>query len=109
MPPVSSPTTACGAVTTAERVERLNALEISEAAAILATLPQQKAVRILDRPELHNAAAILAEMPVEHAARLLNATANDRVADIFLELDDDARAALFARLDAPDCARRSST
>lgn len=90
-----------GAVTTAERVERLNGLEIPEAAAILATLPQQKAVRILGRPELHNAAAILAEMPVEHAARLLNSTANDRVADIFHELDEDSRAILFAKLDRP--------
>ncbi|MBB4228190.1 magnesium transporter [Rhizobium mongolense] len=88
-----------GAVTTAERVERLNILDIPEAAAILATLSQQKAVRILGRPELHNAAAILAEMPVEHAARLLNATANDRVADLFHELDEDSRATLFAKLD----------
>ncbi|APO74056.1 magensium transporter protein MgtE [Rhizobium etli 8C-3] len=86
-------------VTTAERVERLNILDIPEAAAILATLPQHKAVRILGRPELHNAAAILAEMPLEHAARLLNATANDRVADLFHELDEDSRATLFAKLD----------
>lgn len=92
-----------GAVTTAERVERLNALGVVEAAGILATLPQSKAVRILGRPELHNASAILAEMPVEHAARLLNATANDRVADIFQDMDEDARATLFARLDRTTC------
>ncbi|TCU19376.1 magnesium transporter [Rhizobium sullae] len=90
-----------GAVTTAEHVERLNTLETSEAAATLAALPQLKAVRILGRPELHNAAAILAKMPVEHAARLLNAAANDRVADLFLELNEDARATLFAKLDHP--------
>jgi magnesium transporter len=88
-----------GAITTAERVERLNALEIKEAAAILATLPQQKAVRILGRPELHHAAAILTEMPVEQAARLLNGTANDRVADLFQEMDEDGRAHLFSKLD----------
>jgi magnesium transporter len=88
-----------GAITTAERVERLNGLEIKEAAAILATLPQQKAVRILGRPELHHAAAILTEMPVEQAARLLNATANDRVADLFQEMDEDGRAHLFSKLD----------
>ncbi|WP_283194946.1 magnesium transporter [Rhizobium sp. AN80A] len=92
-----------GAITTAERVERLNALEIPEAAAILATLPQQKAVRILGRPELHHAAAMLTEMPVEQAARLLNATANDRVADLFQEMDDDARAHLFSKLDRATC------
>jgi magnesium transporter len=88
-----------GAITTAERVERLSALEIKEAAAILATLPQQKAVRILGRPELHHAAAMLTEMPVEQAARLLNATANDRVADLFQEMDEDGRAHLFSKLD----------
>lgn len=92
-----------GAITTAERVERLNALEIHEAAAILATLPQQKAVRILGRPELHHAAAMLTEMPVEQAARLLNATANDRVADLFQEMDEAARAHLFSKLDRATC------
>jgi magnesium transporter len=92
-----------GAITTAERVERLNALEIPEAAAILATLPQQKAVRILGRPELHHAAAMLTEMPVEQAARLLNATANDRVADLFQEMDEAARAHLFSKLDRATC------
>ncbi|MBO9193600.1 magnesium transporter [Rhizobium sp. 16-449-1b] len=92
-----------GAITTAERVERLNALEIPEAAAILATLPQQKAVRILGRPELHHAAAMLTEMPVEQAARLLNATANDRVADLFQEMDEVARAHLFSKLDRATC------
>lgn len=92
-----------GAVTTAERVERLNALGVVEAAGILASLPQSKAVRILGRPELHNASAILAQMPVEHAARLLNATANDRVADIFQDMNESARAALFARLDRTTC------
>lgn len=88
-----------GAITTAERVERLNALGIGEASGILAALPQHKAVRILRRPELNNAAAILARMPQEDAVRLLNATANDRVADILLEMGEDVRGALVARLD----------
>jgi magnesium transporter len=88
-----------GAISTAERVERLNALDTPQAARILAALPQPKAVGVLGRPELHNASAILTEMPPEHAARLLNATANDRVADLFLEMDEDARAALVQRLD----------
>jgi len=88
-----------GAISTAERVEQLNALDIPEAARALAALPQQKAVGILSRPELHNAAAILIEMPSEQAARLLNATANDRVVDLFLEMDEATQARLFDRLD----------
>ncbi|MGO4565205.1 magnesium transporter [Rhizobium sp. 2YAF20] len=86
-------------ITTAERVERLNALDIEEAAPAIAALPLQKAVHVLSRPELHNAAAILARIPPEHAAKLLNATANDRVADIFLEMDDDVREHLVGLLD----------
>jgi magnesium transporter len=86
-------------ITTAERVERLNALDIEEAARAIAALALQKAVHVLSRPELHNAAAILALIPPEHAAKLLNATANDRVADIFLEMDDDVREHLVGLLD----------
>ncbi|MET0748652.1 MAG: magnesium transporter [Rhizobium sp.] len=86
-------------ITTAERVERLNALEVNEAAAMLATLTPQKAVHVLNQPELHNAGDIVTAMPPEVAARLLNATANDRVADILLEMDEDIRSPLVARLD----------
>jgi magnesium transporter len=88
-------------ITTAERVERLNALEVEEAATILATLTLQKAVHVLNRPELHHAADIVTAMAPDHAARLLNATANDRVADILLEMDADIRGPLVARLDTP--------
>src|ERR1700712_3915426 len=87
-------------ITTAERVERLNALEVEEAGRVLASLPQQKAVPVLSRPELHNAADIVTAIPPDQAAKLLNATANDRVADILLEMDEDARGVLVARLDA---------
>ncbi|MBO9184061.1 magnesium transporter [Rhizobium sp. E27B/91] len=86
-------------ITTAERVERLNALDVREAAATLATLSLQKAVHVLNQPELHNAADIVTAMPPEYAAKLLNATANDRVADIILEMDEDVRGDLVARLD----------
>jgi magnesium transporter len=46
---------------------------------------------------------MLTEMPVEQAARLLNATANDRVADLFQEMDETARAHLFSKLDRATC------
>jgi len=88
-------------ITTAERVERLNAVGVKEAAAILASLSLQKAVHVLNQPELHRAADILTVLPPEQAAKLLNATANDRVADILLEMDEDVRGGLVARLDMP--------
>ncbi|MBB4570318.1 magnesium transporter [Rhizobium leucaenae] len=89
------------ALTIAERVESLNALEAGEAARILAKMPEERAVRILDRPELRNAPAILEVMTNADAARLLHGMSNDRVADILLELDDDARTRLFTTLEEP--------
>jgi magnesium transporter len=46
---------------------------------------------------------MLTEMPSDQAARLLNATANDRVADLFQEMGEDARAHLFSKLDRTTC------
>ncbi|CAN7219521.1 magnesium transporter [Rhizobium rhizogenes] len=89
------------AVTIAERVEQLNAIDAKEAARILAKMPEERAVRILDRPELRNASAILEVMSNADAARLLHGMSNDRVADILLELDGGARTRLFATLDEP--------
>ncbi|HEX8044785.1 magnesium transporter, partial [Rhizobium sp.] len=89
------------AVTIAERVESLNAIDAKEAARILAKMPEERAVRILDRPELRNASAILEIMTDADAARLLHGMSNDRVADVLLELDSEARARLFATLDEP--------
>ncbi|QND49965.1 magnesium transporter [Rhizobium lusitanum] len=89
------------AVTIAERVEQLNAIDAKEAARILAKMPEERAVRILDRPELRNASAILEVMTDADAARLLHGMSNDRVADVLLELDSEARTRLFATLDEP--------
>ncbi|MCM2291946.1 magnesium transporter [Allorhizobium sp. BGMRC 0089] len=86
-------------VTTAERVEQLNALDIEEAAELLGNMPQQKALRIIARPELSHAADILAAMPVEQSAKLLKATAHDRVADIFQAMEERKRGVIFGRLD----------
>jgi magnesium transporter len=85
----------------AERVESLSALDVSEAARILAKMPEERAVRILDRPELRNASGILAVMTGSDAARLLHGMSNDRVADVLLEMDTDVRARLFTTLNEP--------
>ncbi len=87
------------AVSVTERIEQLNRLDVEEAARLLGSFPQPKALRIIARPELHDAADILAAMPVEHAVRLLKATAHDRVADIFQAMDERCRAGIFTRLD----------
>ncbi|MVA78701.1 magnesium transporter [Agrobacterium vitis] len=87
-------------VTVTDRIEQLNALDVSEAAAMLASLPQPKALRVIARPELVHAADIIAALPVDTAVRLLKATAHDRVADIFQAMDDRCRMVIFSRLDA---------
>ncbi|MBB4954443.1 magnesium transporter [Agrobacterium vitis] len=87
------------AVSITERIEQLNRLDVEEAARLLDSLPQPKALRIIARPELNDAADIIAALPSDHAVRLLKATAHDRVADIFQEMDERCRVAIFARLD----------
>lgn len=91
-------------VTVAEYVERLNTTGVNEAATVLLSLAERKAVRILSMPELQNAAAILAALPSARSSHLLKLIANDRVTDIFQSADFTTRATLFARLD-PETAR----
>jgi magnesium transporter len=86
-------------VSVSERIEQMNRLDVEEAARLLDSLPQPKALRIIARPELNDAADIIAALPSDHAVRLLKATAHDRVADIFQDMDERCRAAIFARLD----------
>ena len=84
----------------ADSIERLNALEPTDAATTAQALPLPRVVDMFDRPELHNASDIMTLLPVEFAARLLDAMADDRAADIFLELDEDVRVRLAGRLGA---------
>ncbi len=85
--------------TIAERVEALNALPAEKAAETLSRMPFEKAIKILDRPELRHAAQIIPLIEIGHATRLIHGMANDRVADVFLEMEPDERELLFARLD----------
>ncbi|WP_313615303.1 magnesium transporter [Agrobacterium sp.] len=86
-------------LTTAEHVDQLNGLDVTQAASALSTMSQPKAVAMLARPELHHAAEIITAMPVDTVTRLLNTMANDRVADLLQEMQEGERARLFSRLD----------
>jgi len=83
----------------ADNVETLNHLDLDRAAAVLAALPVERAVEVLDQPEFFAAPDIVASVPVPHAAMLLNAMAADRAADIVRLLPDDVRPAVMAVLD----------
>jgi magnesium transporter len=84
----------------ADNVEFFNTLPGDEAAALLARLPAERAVEILDQPELYAAPEIIRLLPPERAVVLLTAMAADRAADMFHLLEAPVRANLLARLDA---------
>lgn len=88
------------AVSVADRVERLNRLDVASAAKALAKMPIEEAARVLNRPELAAGPAIVSAMPTTKAARLLDAAANDRVADILAEIAEPVRAAFLGALEA---------
>lgn len=84
----------------ADGIERLNALEPTQAAATVLALPWPRVIDMFDRSELQHASTIIALLPGDDAARLLDGIADDRAADIFVELDDATRAGLAGRLGA---------
>jgi magnesium transporter len=83
----------------ADNVETLNHLDEELAAAVLAQLPAERAVEILDQPELDIAPDLVVLLPPDLASRLLGAMSADRAADIFRRLRDPERAELLRRLD----------
>ncbi len=88
------------APSTSDRIDELNALDTAEAAQLLASLPESKALAVIARPELHDAADIVAALPTAQAVKLLKGTAHDRVTDLFQSMGDAGRRnQIFARLD----------
>ena len=81
----------------ADNVEFLNTLPDEEAAALIAQLPVERAVEILDQPEFYRAPEIIELLPPERAAALLTGMAADRAADVVHLLENPA--SLLARLD----------
>jgi magnesium transporter len=83
----------------ADIVARLNEEALEDAAGVVAHLPFERAVEVLDRPELIHAAELLLELPDPLAGRILAAMSADRAAAALRELDGADRAALLSRLD----------
>jgi magnesium transporter len=81
-------------------VEALNAEAAEVAAAILLSLPHDRAVEVLDQPELDCAADIVEMLPRDRIAGYLSAMSADRVTDLFREIEEPGRSDLRARLDA---------
>jgi magnesium transporter len=81
-------------------VEALNVEAAEVAAAILLSLPHERAVEVLDQPELDCAADIVEMLPRDRIAGYLSAMSADRVTDLFREIEEPGRSDLRARLDA---------
>ena len=81
-------------------VETLNACSEGDAALILANLPQQRAVDVLDESGLERPTEIIDALPRETAASLLSRVSADRAADVFRHLPAASRDDLLARLDS---------
>lgn len=92
-------------IPTAEIVDALNEQRPETAAATLESLPEDQAVKALDRPELDLAPAILSKLPDERAAALIGEMSADRAADVLGELETSRRESILAHL--PPDARAS--
>ncbi|MCK9911658.1 hypothetical protein MXD81_21060, partial [Microbacteriaceae bacterium K1510] len=71
----------------ADIVARLNEEAVESAAALIAELPIERAVDVLDRTELKNGGEILLELPGRLAGRILKGMSADRAADTLRQLD----------------------
>jgi magnesium transporter len=89
-----------GQMRSADLAEALNSLPRDAAARVVATLPYDLAVQVLDQPEMECEDEILARMPPDTAAHLIEAMSADRQADVFREMDEAERSRLIRALDA---------
>ncbi|MFB9267354.1 magnesium transporter [Bradyrhizobium erythrophlei] len=76
-------------------VEALNTQEPLAAAAMLQSLPAEKAIEVLDLPGLANTCDIISALPTQTAVTLLSGVSDDRAADIFKELVEPLRTTLL--------------
>jgi magnesium transporter len=83
----------------ADNVEVINQLTPAEAASVLALLPTEIAVDILDKPELDFGAEIVEALPRSTAVTLLAGMSADMASDIVQQLDDPPRSELMQSLD----------
>ncbi|WGD30439.1 magnesium transporter [Ancylobacter sp. WKF20] len=84
----------------ADIAEALDEEEPHTASAVLASLPREKQVEILDLPDFDLSSELIEALPVEEAVRLLTDMSADRAADLFRWMEEPARSHLFAHLPA---------
>src|SRR5258708_5689480 len=83
----------------ADIAEALNGHIPQVSAAVLQNLAMDTAVAVLDTPGLRDAGEIIEAIPRDRVVPMLSGMSADRVADVFLELDEPGRSDLLARLE----------
>ncbi|HKU62076.1 MAG TPA: magnesium transporter [Gemmatimonadales bacterium] len=85
----------------ADVAEALNQLPVAGAARVVAALPFDLAVQLLDEPELDRRGDIFELLDESRAIPLIEALASDQQVDLFRTLKEADRARLFHVLEAP--------
>jgi magnesium transporter len=86
----------------ADLAEALRDLSPEAGAKVIAALPFDLAVQILDEPELaHRRCDVVQRMPDDIAGQLIDAMSSDQQADLFRELPEKDRGRLLKHLDEP--------
>jgi magnesium transporter len=83
----------------ADMAEALNALSPEAASRVLAALPFDLAVQVLDEPELEHRVELIQAMSPQVAGPLINGMSSDQQAEVFRELPERERSRLLPALD----------
>jgi magnesium transporter len=92
---------ACENLRPADVAEALNQLPVEAAARVVAALPFNLAVQLLDEPELDRRAEIFECLDEQTAVPLIEAISSDQQVELFRTLKETDRTRLFPLLDAP--------
>lgn len=82
----------------ADAIDIVNKLNLETIVQIFVHLPLDYAVELFDKPELQNTPHIIEALPSPRAVAILNGMSADQAADLFLEMDEEARQRLFVQL-----------
>jgi magnesium transporter len=93
--------TACQDLRPADAAEALNRLPLAAAARVVAALPFQLAVQLLDEPELERRADIFELLDEKAAVPLIEAISPDQQVELFRSLKEPDRVRLFHVLHPP--------
>lgn len=84
----------------ADVAARLNELDDIAAATLVARLPHEQVIELLDHPEFDQSVRLLEALPTGEAAALVSGMSADRAADLFEEMDERVKTHILTHVDA---------